>query len=62
MKGDYYRYIGEYTKGEGNKKVAEAALKAYNDENTGYIIFGTFQIFVYIIIFLNYNNCIYNKK
>ena len=30
MKGDYYRYIGEYTKGEGNKKVAESALEAYN--------------------------------
>jgi hypothetical protein len=31
MKGDYYRYIGEYTKsGEGNKKVAENALDAYN--------------------------------
>ena len=30
MKGDYYRYIGEYTKGEGNKKVADAALEAYN--------------------------------
>ena len=29
MKGDYYRYIGEYTKGEGNKKVAEEALAAY---------------------------------
>jgi len=26
MKGDYYRYIGEYTKGEGNQKVAEKAL------------------------------------
>ena len=31
MKGDYYRYIGEYTKGEGNKKVADAALEAYNE-------------------------------
>jgi 14-3-3 protein epsilon len=31
MKGDYYRYIGEYTKGEGNQKVAESALAAYND-------------------------------
>ncbi len=31
MKGDYYRYIGEYTKGEGNQKVAEKALAAYND-------------------------------
>jgi 14-3-3 protein epsilon len=31
MKGDYYRYIGEYTKGEGNKKVAESALAAYNE-------------------------------
>ena len=30
MKGDYYRYIGEYTKGEGNKKVAESALEAYD--------------------------------
>ena len=31
MKGDYYRYIGEYTKGEGNKKVADAALEAYDE-------------------------------
>ena len=31
MKGDYYRYIGEYTKGEGNKKVADEALEAYNE-------------------------------
>ena len=31
MKGDYYRYIGEYTKGEGNQKIAEKALAAYND-------------------------------
>ena len=31
MKGDYYRYIGEYTKGEGNKKVADSALEAYNN-------------------------------
>ena len=30
MKGDYYRYIGEYTKGDDNKKVAESALEAYN--------------------------------
>ena len=30
MKGDYYRYIGEYTEGEGNKKVAESALEAYD--------------------------------
>ena len=30
MKGDYYRYIGEYTKGKGNKKVVESALEAYN--------------------------------
>jgi hypothetical protein len=30
MKGDYYRYIGEYTKGDDNKKVAESALAAYN--------------------------------
>ena len=32
MKGDYYRYIGEYTKDEAeNKKVADSALIAYND-------------------------------
>ena len=30
MKGDYYRYIGEYTRGEDNKKVAQSALEAYN--------------------------------
>jgi len=30
MKGDYYRYIGEYTKGEDSKKVADNALDAYN--------------------------------
>ena len=31
MKGDYYRYIGEYTKeGEDMKKIADEALKAYN--------------------------------
>ena len=27
MKGDYYRYIGEYTRGEDNKKVAQSALE-----------------------------------
>jgi len=30
MKGDYLRYIGEYTKGEANKKVAQAASEVYN--------------------------------
>ena len=26
MKGDYFRYIGEYTKGEKSKEIAEKAL------------------------------------
>jgi 14-3-3 protein epsilon len=30
MKGDYYRYIGEYTKGEKSKEIAKSALEAYN--------------------------------
>ena len=30
MKGDYLRYICEYTKGEERKKVAQAALEVYN--------------------------------
>ena len=31
MKGDYYRYIGEYKKDKENKDVADKALTAYND-------------------------------
>ena len=31
MKGDYYRYIGEYKKDKENKDVADKALQAYND-------------------------------
>ena len=31
MKGDYYRYIGEYKKGDLSKEVAKSALKAYNE-------------------------------
>ncbi len=30
MKGDYYRYIGEYATGDANKKAADNALDAYN--------------------------------
>ena len=30
MKGDYYRYIGEYKSGADNEEVAKKALEAYN--------------------------------
>ena len=29
MKGDYYRYISEYTSGEANKKAGDNAHEAY---------------------------------
>jgi 14-3-3 protein epsilon len=29
MKGDYYRYISEYTSGDAHKKAGDAALEAY---------------------------------
>merc|ERR1719253_2323378 len=31
MKGDYYRYIAEYTEGEGKSKAANNAKEAYDD-------------------------------
>merc|ERR1712070_1168009 len=31
MKGDYYRYIAEYTEGEGKAKAANSAKDAYDD-------------------------------
>merc|ERR1712098_278071 len=31
MKGDYYRYIAEYTEGEGKSKAASSAKDAYED-------------------------------
>jgi len=31
MKGDYYRYIAEYTEGEGKSKAANSAKEAYED-------------------------------
>jgi 14-3-3 protein epsilon len=31
MKGDYFRYIGEYTKGDKMKEISESALAAYNE-------------------------------
>ena len=30
MKGDYFRYIGEYTKGDKMKEISEKALESYN--------------------------------
>merc|ERR1711990_869187 len=54
MKGDYYRYIGEYTRGEDNKKVAQSALEAYNAlKTTNPIRLGlalNFSVFYYEII------------
>jgi len=29
MKGDYYRYMSEYSSGDNHKKVADNALGAY---------------------------------
>ena len=31
MKGDYYRYIAEYTDGEGKNKAAQSAKEAYEE-------------------------------
>lgn len=34
MKGDYYRYIAEYSSGDKHKKAADSAFEAYNQANT----------------------------
>ena len=34
MKGDYYRYLAEYSSGDKKNQFAQKALQAYNDSAT----------------------------
>ena len=56
-KGDYHRYMAEYSSGEGRQKAAEASLQSYQSAAevakgaNSFLRFRSFVIFILVLIY-----------